>query len=123
MNLQVRRALESDKQAISEVIIAAFDEVQGSEIADLVSDLLRDPSAQPLLSLVATTNDKVVGHILFTNARIKHTQRKVSSAVLAPLSVHPEYQKKGIGGRLINEGLNQLKSAGFELVERFQNNI
>ncbi|WP_420804791.1 GNAT family N-acetyltransferase [Nitrosococcus halophilus] len=59
---------------------------------------MADPSAQPLLSLVATVNDHVVGHILFTNVRIKHSQRLVSSAILAPLSVHPEYQNQGIGG-------------------------
>ena len=116
MNLQVRKAFESDKQAISDVVIAAFSDLEGQEIADLTTDLLADPSAQPLLSLVATTNDNVVGHILFTNAQIKHSQRSVSSAILAPLSVHPEYQSQGIGGQLIKEGLKQLTATGVELV-------
>jgi predicted N-acetyltransferase YhbS len=116
MNLQVRKALESDRQSISNVIIAAFGIVQGNEITDLMANLLADPSAQPLLSLVATIKDNVVGHILFTNAQIKHSQRIVSSAILAPLSVHPAYQNQGIGGRLIKEGLKQLKAAGIELV-------
>jgi len=117
MNLQVRKAFESDKQAISDVVIAAFSDLEGQEIADLTTDLLADPSAQPLLSLVATNNNNVVvGHILFTNAQIKHSQRSVSSAILAPLSVHPEYQSQGIGGRLIKEGLKQLKAGDVELV-------
>ncbi|QBQ53116.1 GNAT family N-acetyltransferase [Nitrosococcus wardiae] len=116
MNLQVRKALESDRQSISIVVIAAFGTAQENEITDLIIDLLADPSAQPLLSLVATVNDHVVGHILFTNVRIKHSQRLVPSAILAPLSVHPEYQNQGIGGRLIKEGLKQLKAAGIELV-------
>ncbi|MDY7015859.1 MAG: N-acetyltransferase, partial [Cyanobacteriota bacterium] len=102
--------------AISDVVIAAFGEAQGSEIADLITDLLADPSAQPLLSLVATADNNVVGHILFTTARIKHSQRIVSSVILAPLAVHPEYQNQGIGGLLIEEGLKQLKAAGIELV-------
>jgi len=116
MNLQMRNAFESDKQAISDVVIAAFGDVQGHEIADLIADLLDDQSAQPLLSLVATVDDNVVGHILFTSAQIKHSQHMVSSAILAPLSVHPEYQSQGIGGRLIKEGLKQLKAGGVELV-------
>jgi len=116
MNLQVRKALESDKQAISDEVIAAFGDEQGQVIVDLITDLLADPSAQPLLALVATTNDNVVGQILFTNARIKHSQRTVPSVILAPLSVYPEYQNQGIGGRLIKEGLKQLKAAGVELV-------
>ena len=57
MNLQVRKAFDSDKQAISEVVISAFGDLQGKEIADLINDLLVDPSAQPLLSLVMTADD------------------------------------------------------------------
>lgn len=116
MDWQVRNALKSDKQAILDVVIAAFDEAQGQEIADLITDLWEDPSAQPLLSLVATTDDDIVGHILFTKAQIKHSQRMVSSVILAPLSVHPEYQNQGIGSQLIREGLKQLKAKGVELV-------
>lgn len=116
MNLQVRKAFESDRQAILEIVIAAFGDVQGQEIADLITDLLEDPSAQPLLSLVAIADENVVGHILFTGAQIKHSQRMVSSAILAPLSVQPEYQSQGIGEQLIEEGLEQSKATGVELV-------
>jgi len=116
MNLQVRKAFESDKQAILDSAIAAFGKMQGQEIADLITDLLEDLSAQPLLSLVVNADDNVVGHILFTSTQIKHSQRIVSSAILAPLSVHPEYQGQGIGGQLIKEGLKQLKATGVELV-------
>jgi len=116
MSLQVRKALESDWQAISGVVMAAFGNVQGKEIVDLITDLFEDPSAYPLLSLVATTNESVVGYILFTNTQIKHSQRMVSSAILAPLAVHPEHQNQRFGGQLIKEGLKQLKATGVELV-------
>ena len=96
--------------------MAAFGNVQGQEIADLISDLLEDPSAYPFLSLDATTSDRVVGYILFTSTQIKHSQRMVSSAILAPLAVHPEHQDQGVGGQLIKEGLKQLKATGAELV-------
>lgn len=115
-NIEVRQAVESDKQAISDTVITAFGDVQGQEIADLVSDLMKDAGAQPLLSLVATSGDNVIGHILFTNVRIDQSRRRVSSRILAPLSVNPEYQNRGIGGRLVREGLKQLKAAGVELV-------
>lgn len=116
MKLHIRKSYESDRQEISDVVIAAFGVVHGREITDLITGLMADPRAQPLLSLVATANDHIVGHILFTDTRIEHSLRLVSSAILAPLSVHPEYQNQGIGGRLIKEGLKQLKAAGVELV-------
>jgi len=116
VSLQVHKAIESDRQAISAVVMAAFGNLQGQEIADLVTDLLEDPGAYPLLSLVATIHDRVVGYILFTSVQIKHSQRIVSAAILAPLAVHPDQQHEGIGGQLINEGLKQLKATGVELV-------
>ena len=40
----------------------------------------------------------------------------MSTQILAPLGVLPEYQKKGIGKRLIQEGLHQLKEAHVDIV-------
>jgi len=118
MNVQVRKAVNSDRRAIADIVLAAFGKEQGQEIIDLIKDLLEDPSALPLLSLVATANDKVVGHCLFTKTQIVQSQRmqRASSAILAPLSVEPAFQNQGIGGRLIKEGLTRLKAAGVELV-------
>ena len=85
MNLQVRKALESDKQAISDEVIAAFGDEQGQVIVDLITDLLADPSAQPLLALVATTNDNVVGQILFLHPcrYTQNTKTRVSEVDLS----------------------------------------
>lgn len=116
MSFQVQGSAESDQPAISAVVLAAFGAREGQEIADLVVDLLGDPSAHPLLSLVATHDDQVVGYILFTKTRIRDSQRRVSSAILAPLAVHPEHQNQGVGGRLIEEGIRRLKATGVELV-------
>jgi len=115
-NFHVRKAGESDTQAILNMVMAAFGERQGREISNLISDLTEDSSAHPLLSLVAIADDAVVGHILFTNAQIRPASQAVSSAILAPLSVHPAYQGRGIGGRLIKEGHNRLKTTGVKLV-------
>ncbi|HKJ76902.1 MAG TPA: N-acetyltransferase [Gammaproteobacteria bacterium] len=116
MNLQVREALETDWQAIADLLLAAFGREEGREITDLVAALLQDPSASPRLSLVAVEGAEVVGYILFTSSRIKDSPTVASSAILAPLAVHPDYQGRGIGGRLVEEGLKRLQGAGGELV-------
>lgn len=116
MNLQIREALPSDRLAIFDVVIAAFGNVEGQEITALMADLMEDPSALPRLSLVATLNESIVGHILFTQARIEPARSIVSSAILAPLSVHPDYQNQGIGGKLIAGGLKHLQVAGVAMV-------
>jgi len=77
---------------------------------------LADEDASPHLSLVAAENSAIVGHILFTKVQVRNFQQEISSSILAPLSVRTKYQGQGVGGRLISEGLTQLRAAGIELV-------
>lgn len=114
--MEIRRSTESDKTEINHIHIQAFGEQKGPEIADLVNGLLGDKTALPLLSLVAVENSKIIGHILYTKVEIIQTDEKVSAQILAPLAVLPEVQGQDVGGRLINEGLKQLKESGVELV-------
>ena len=83
--------------------------------AELVRVLLVDPSAKPFLSLL-TFKDKAVGHILFTTARVTKTQDTALISILAPLAILPDFQKQGIGGRLIERGLKLLSKSGIDLV-------
>jgi len=116
MNLRVRKASASDKTAISEVVLAAFAGNQGREVDELVSALLSDGTARPVISLVAEADGRVVGHILFTKARLEGCCAAASAAILAPLAVHPGHQGRGLGGRLIRAGLEASRAAGCDLV-------
>jgi len=116
MSLQIRKSSESDSSTIADVAAAAFGSEEGQEIVELIDALASDPSAQPSLSLVATMANKLVGHILFTKTRIANSPRSARSAILAPLSVHPEYQRQGIGGQLIREGVKLLRATDIELL-------
>lgn len=84
--------------------------------ANLVRDILADPSAKPLLSLIAIIRNQAVGHILFTTAHLSNNPNKVSISLLAPLAIIPKYQKQGIGGKLIKKGLELLSNSGGDLV-------
>jgi putative acetyltransferase len=116
MNCRVRTALAADEAAITKVVLAAFGGNQGRDISELVSALLADATARPVISLVAEVDGHVIGHILFTGARLEGSFENPFAAILAPLSVHPEHQGRGVGGRLIREGLKEVKAAGCDLV-------
>lgn len=82
-------------------------------------DLLRKSDAfVPKLSLVAIVNDKNVGHILFTKNKIFNSAKNsfTESFSLAPMAVKPEFQKIGIGAKLIHKGLEIAKNIGFQSV-------
>lgn len=108
-------ATEMDLHALLEVERNAFGEEEGPVIVELVSNLLADPSAQPLLSLIALENEQVIGHILFTRAQVGSFEQ-VSSVILAPLAIAPDKQGRGIGGMLIKGGLAILAERGVSLV-------
>lgn len=111
--LQIREAVETDLNDVLSIERLAFGY---DKEANLVRDLLRDPSAKPLLSLLAFKKDRAVGHILFTTARLSGTQETASIVILAPLAIVPDAQKQGIGGKLIEQGLKLLSKSGVDLV-------
>jgi putative acetyltransferase len=82
--------------------------------ADIV-DRLR-VSCPDTLSLAALLGDRLVGHVLFTPVTIEAAQRGIAGAGLAPLAVLPDFQKQGIGARLVTGGLDRLRSAGTPFV-------
>ncbi|NER84453.1 MAG: N-acetyltransferase, partial [Leptolyngbya sp. SIO1D8] len=111
--MTIREALDSDLDDVLLIERAAFG---SDEEAELVRGLLTDPSAKPLVSLLAFKDDQAVGHILFTAAHLMETQQKIAIAILAPLAIVPAFQKQGIGGQLIQTGLQLLSKAGVALV-------
>jgi putative acetyltransferase len=84
--------------------------------AELVAALLRDPSAQPSLSLFADAQDEHVGHALFTALRLVGSSSPANCAILAPLAVLPARQGAGAGRGLIEHGCKLLARRGVQLV-------
>ncbi|MFW5754468.1 MAG: GNAT family N-acetyltransferase [Marinilabiliaceae bacterium] len=111
--IQIHETLQADLEDILFVEKAAF---KTDEEAQLTAELLEDPSARPFISLLASKNNKPIGHVLFTKARIEGYQSSENVSLLAPLAVVPDHQGQGIGGMLIKEGLHRLKENGVEMV-------
>ncbi|MCP3921409.1 MAG: N-acetyltransferase [Desulfobacterales bacterium] len=110
--MEIREAKDSDINEVLSVEKLAFGY---DKEAKLVSDLLGDESAKPTLSLLAFDGDKAIGHILFTKV-ILSGKNDTPMSILAPLAVLPENQKQGVGGKLIEKGLEILKESGVDLV-------
>jgi len=111
--MKIREGTDTD---LNDVLLVEKEAFGYDKESNLVRDLLSDPSARPLYSLLAYNANRAVGHVLFTSAYLEDTQEGVSISILAPLAVIPDFQKQGIGGKLIERGLQLLSSAGVDLV-------
>lgn len=114
--MEIRKAVERERAEILQVHEVAFGEEKGLEIAQLVGDLFGDKTAVPNLSLVAVEDGVIVGHILYTKVTLKGATQGLSAQILAPLAVLPGAQGKGVGCRLIEAGLHELKKSDVQLV-------
>lgn len=106
-NIHIREESDTDYQSISNVTKAAFEKVDISKQTEhFIIEALRSSKALTI-SLVAELNGQIVGHIAFSPVNISDGTKGWHG--LGPLSVHPNYQNKGIGKALVLEGIEFLK--------------
>ena len=111
MVVEIRQENPSDIEAIRHVNKLAFEQ----EAEAVLVDRLREKGVVTL-SLVAIENDRVVGHILFTPVTIELEHAKYDAITLAPIAVLPQYQRRGIGARLIEHALDECRRLGHNVV-------
>ena len=106
----IRDETDADVSTIAEVTVAAFKTLELSNNTEqFIIEALRAAKALTV-SLVAEVDGRVVGHIAFSPLTISDGTKHWYG--LGPVSVLPEYQRKGIGKALIKEGLSRLKGIG-----------
>jgi putative acetyltransferase len=103
----IREEAPEDVAAIHRLNAAAFE----TDAEARLVDVLRAAGALTL-SLVAEVDGEVVGHIAFSPVVVDAGGQTIAGVGLAPMAVAPAHQRRGIGGRLIEEGLRRLGAAG-----------
>jgi putative acetyltransferase len=109
--MAIRPEEPRDVEAIDRINELAFG---GRVEANLVGALRAADAV--ILSLVAEAAGNVVGHILFSAVTIETAAGQMTAVGLAPMAVHPEHQRTGIGSELVVQGLRELQRRGHEAV-------
>ena len=108
--VSIRPELPQDHAAIHVVTEIAFRDVEHSDGSEpRIVDRLRE-DGDLTLSLVAADGDQIVGHIAFSPVSV--TDGAEGWYGLGPVSVIPELQKQGIGFRLVQRGIADMRELG-----------
>ena len=91
------------------------DKAFGQPVEGHIVDKLRQ-SCNRILSLVAISNNKIVGHIMFSPVTIETQEVVIQGMGLAPMAVLPELQNQGIGSILVKEGLRIIRNMSYPFV-------
>lgn len=121
MEINVRLETEKDYRRVEEITRAAFgypDRVQRGQIGcpyeHWMVHELRHRDGIMALSLVAELDDEtIVGHIICSNAVVRKEDMSLPVLDFGPLSVLPEYQRKGVGGTLIRAMIERAKQLDY----------
>lgn len=109
--ITIRDETRADFAAIREVVAAAF----GQDAETRLVDALRD-QGYSRVALVAEAGGNVVGYALFSDLPIETASGTLAALALAPMAVLPGCQRRGIGSRLIREGLRLAAERGHRIV-------
>lgn len=108
--MKIRVETEADVRAIEAVTIAAFLNAPHTSHSEqhIVNALRR--AGKLAVSLVAEADGAVIGHIAASPVSISDGTEGWLG--LGPVSVLPQYQRRGIGSRLVREALRLAREGG-----------
>lgn len=117
-NLLIRKENVKDFAEVSSLLQNAFKKGHDSfDNEDRLVERLRNASSFiDELSLVAELDTKIVGYILLTQIEIIDEEESYPSLALAPIAVLTNYQKKGIGAKLIKAAHIKAKELGYKSI-------
>ncbi len=113
--MNIRIATNQDREDVQRVHLYAFPEGESEIVSKLAFDLFSEKTTPQTISLVAEIDGAIVGHIAFSPVIIDNNEN-FQGYILAPLGVKPDYQKRRIGSKLIEYGMQQLSVMGINVV-------
>ncbi|MCG9729903.1 N-acetyltransferase [Shewanella sp. Isolate13] len=104
-------------EAISHLFNETFSAYEGTEegkvIGELTTELMSTTDSNDLFIFVAIEAGKLAGCIMFSRLTF---ETGINAFILSPVAVHPDFQRQGVGQKLIKFGLQTLAAKGVELV-------
>ncbi len=119
MKPEIRNETESDFREVEEVTREAFWNlyVPGCDEHYLAHILRGHPDFLPELDFVAEKDGRIIGNIMYTkSSAVSAGGTRIETLTFGPLSVLPEFQRKGVGSALVEHSLKMADNMGYKAV-------
>ena len=107
----IRQEKPQDYQQMFDVNARAFETDAEANLVEALRSRV-----EPMISLVATLAERVVGHTLFTPVKAQSAPDQAVTMALGPVAVEPDLQNKGIGSKLVRAGIAENRVLGVEAI-------
>jgi predicted N-acetyltransferase YhbS len=118
MEIKLRLEEEKDYKIVGNLTREAFWNVHfpGCDEHLLIHNLRKADEFIEKLDFVAIYDNKIVGNIVYVESKIINNGKEHTILTFGPLSILPEYQNNGIGGKLINHTIKLSKEMGYKAI-------
>ncbi|HCL55422.1 MAG TPA: GNAT family N-acetyltransferase [Spirochaetia bacterium] len=119
MDLLIRNETPEDYRQVEELTREAFWNlhIPGCDEHYLVHIMRSRPDFLPELDFVAVFENRIVGNIMYAKScLINEADLAMDTITFGPVSVLPEYQKKGIGSALIKNSIKKAIGYGYKAI-------
>ena len=117
--MKIRQELPADYDEVYQLVKISFDsnpETDGT-VPDYLNDLRSKDEFIPELSLVTEMDDRLVGQIVLYKPPIVTPQGEtLIELLLSPISVHPDYFRRGIARAMVEKALGMAMDMGYRAV-------
>ncbi|HHX65033.1 MAG TPA: GNAT family N-acetyltransferase [Chloroflexi bacterium] len=108
--MTIRSETPADYAGVARVNALAFGSMEEPILTDVLRHRVR---FDPDLSLVAEMDGQIIGYLLFVPFVARLDGQSVRAVGLSPLAVHPLWQRRGVGTRLLEEGHRRAAEKGY----------
>lgn len=117
--MTIRNETPDDYRTVEEMIKKAFWNlsVPGCNEHYFAHQVRKSGDFIPELDFVLEEDGKIIGHILYVKAKLvaaDGTEKDILS--FGPFTVHPDYQRKGYGRKLLYHSFEAAKNLGYDTV-------
>ena len=120
----IRNEKEDDHKIVEELTKRAFWNlhVPGCNEHYLVHKMRSHSDFIPELDFVIEVDNKIIGNIMYTKSKLLNNQnQEVIILTFGPVSIEPQYQRKGYGKKLIEHSFEKAKGMGYNYIVIYGN--